>query len=272
MNARYGQVNQTQYREALENKRYLPFNINKFTKTIRYTFNLTPALNEALTHAKSLYASISAVTKFTPNEQDNFRSAMQAWEHVANVKFQEAEADDFDLIVAHGIDDSILSSIVTEVGIFTYHSPNGSEPASNKSVILHTQNYHSNFFPNVNLHVINVHEIGHLLGLAHPFANRNIRYNNPTLSTVSVMNYDFSEKIIVKTNFGERTISKSYYHITPSLLDIEVIQGYRGAPNTQPNCMIDAASLVNHATELNQNSIFIKLQLSCNFFLKFKTN
>lgn len=201
------------------------------SSTITYSF---PASNDALfwSTLASGYGSLfgdgepwnSAAKPLTSSDQANFVKALQQWANVANLNFApvtETPGEVGDIRAAYTEDPN---ETTLAWSYLPSSSPRAADIWINTKSLLNFQDWIPG---SISFETI-LHEIGHALGLKHPFADS----DDPSASVLpadldsvmyTVMSYSY------KNLQGDEGTEFSFHPTTPMLLDIAAIQYLYGA-------------------------------------------
>ncbi|CAE6494050.1 Peptidase M10A and M12B matrixin and adamalysin [Nitrosomonas nitrosa] len=159
----------------------------------------------------------SAFSPLTPSDQEAFNLALQRWSNVATIQFNPVTESQFtvgDLRAAY-----TFTTEMTGAEAWTYLPtgiPAGGDiwfnKESNSARVKWSEGNYS--------FLTAMHEIGHALGLTHPFDNRQFPASLDTMSS-TIMSYSAIA--------GDKSSGLTFYPTTPMLLDILAIQHMYGA-------------------------------------------
>jgi serralysin len=156
----------------------------------------------------------------TTAQQDAVRSALQQWANVANISFVETS----DTSVSVGdIRISFTESMDEDTAGFAYY-PHSLAPTGG-DIWLNAENYFESFAPGTYSYQLLLHEIGHAIGLKHPFEV------GDTGAILPAGQDDYSLTLMsYSSTIDYPDVALSYYVTTPMWHDIAVAQ-YLYGPN-----------------------------------------
>ncbi len=192
----------------------------------------TPVLGEEVTLIYSYdhtqigtISGVSSVTPFTgptsTNEQTYVNQAMQAWANVAKITFAGSDVDP-DIVFGKG-------SLTAGSGV--EHSNQTGDIKNSSEVVI--KNTFSTFIPNTSAYETLLHEIGHALGLKHPFSTPDSLGNYSPSPHFGDNEHDNTDATVMSyTTVTASAGGSSVYNITPMLYDIAAIQYLYGVNTT----------------------------------------
>ncbi|GGC95361.1 DUF4214 domain-containing protein [Undibacterium terreum] len=160
-------------------------------------------------------------------EAARFRTALQKWSNVANLNFVEVadtQTNVGDIRIAYTYNQAMVNSEA-----YSYY-PQADASSGDIWFSTKADSYHSSFADGSYGYLSMLHELGHTLGLKHPFASSSLN------STVIDPNFDSQMYTLMSYSAqpGDHTSFFSYNPTTPMVIDIEAIQQIYGA-NTSYN-------------------------------------
>ena len=198
---------------------------------ITYSFS---ALNGTTPQYSDGYEeSSSTITAFNTGQRDAARLALSEWEEVANLKFHEVEeVGDLAGTIRFAFTD--LSS--TETDGFWGWARSPGETASSGDIWISSENVsETNWQPGSSYNFMSLmHEIGHSLGLAHPFAEVDSGSSDTLPTSEDFRNYTLmSYTNPAESYFTNLNASENQYQYlissSPMVYDIAAIQHLYGA-------------------------------------------
>jgi Ca2+-binding RTX toxin-like protein len=165
----------------------------------------------------------SSFAPLSSSDQTYFNKALQQWANVANIQFKlvpETSSDVGDIRAAY-------TAIDPGAQAYTYTLQDGYAKSGDIWVGINTTNATEDWIPGTYPFLAIMHEIGHALGLKHPFEG------SPTLPVSSDM---ISETIMSYSAIaGNQNSFLTFYPTTPMPLDILAIQYVYGKNTTYHN-------------------------------------
>lgn len=171
----------------------------------------------------------SSFTPFNATEQARVATALKVWANVADLSFAkviETSTNVGDIRVAYTYVDAIEGAEAW--GYFPSYSPLGGDVWLNRF----SNSYHSGYADGSYGYLTLVHELGHALGLKHPFSE--LGSNTATLSNTGWGAFDSILYTVMSYSgsTGDSSTYLSYNPTTPMVLDILAMQELYGANTT----------------------------------------
>lgn len=153
------------------------------------------------------------------SDRSYFNEALQQWANVANIQFQlipESSSSVGDIRVAY--------SSIPSGQAHAYFPAKGAANAGDIWINSDSTNATEVWTPGSYPFFTIMHEIGHALGLKHPFSGSTTLPGSWDTQSLTIMSYSATA--------GDENSSFSFYPTTPMLLDIQAIQSLYGQNNT----------------------------------------
>jgi RTX calcium-binding nonapeptide repeat (4 copies)/Matrixin len=157
---------------------------------VTYSFEETPQSHDAYLNSIGV---LSTFRPFTETMRTSVREAMAEWTSVAGVAFIEVPAGQGEMRIG-SYDLSQSKGLENDVAFGDYPGRSVEEPLGGKGIIDLTYNYANNFDSGATfMKFIFMHEIGHMIGLKHPFDD------TPVLDPV--LDFQFNTVMSYRGNF-----------------------------------------------------------------------
>jgi len=198
--------------------------------------NFMGLLNDQITVNKLHSFGYSNPSVLSTELQKLFRYTMQKWSSVGNIKFVENDNNaQLVILEAEGHPSALATTAESLIPHCTPFIEHDNPVTPFKCYQMKTKNYliisRDGYFHSLSNYGLastfanGLHEMGHVLGLMHPFESEIIR-DYPHTKMLSVVNYEENE---YRLDQGQ-VISERYLVVSPSTYDIHAVQFLYGAP------------------------------------------